>query len=55
MLGPSGYVPVEVSAGVDVGSGTYDVRLQCYGASLTFHRGNLIATLRRADRIWLRR
>jgi hypothetical protein len=39
----NGYLPVAVSAGTDVDSGTYDVRLQCFSGSPTiqFHRGNL--------------
>ena len=45
LIGPSTYVAHNVSAGTDVPAGTYNVKLQCYGPSLTFHRGNLIATL----------
>jgi hypothetical protein len=44
-IGPSAYVAQNVSAGADVAAGTYNVKLQCYGPSLTFHRGNLVVTL----------
>lgn len=39
------YQPVSVSAGANIESGTYDVRVQCLtaAASVTFHRGNLMA------------
>jgi hypothetical protein len=43
----SGYVPVAVSAGVDIESGSYDVRLQCYSGepAMQFHRGNLTVSI----------
>ncbi|MBA3748031.1 MAG: hypothetical protein H0W96_11160 [Solirubrobacterales bacterium] len=43
----SGYVPVAVSGGVDVESGTYDVRFQCFSGDpgISFHRGNLTVTV----------
>jgi len=45
--GGGGYVPVAVSAGVDVEAGTYDVRLQCASGApaMTFHRGNLTVAI----------
>jgi hypothetical protein len=38
-----GFLPIAVSAGADVNSGTYDVRLQCSTAdpAVQFHRGGL--------------
>jgi hypothetical protein len=43
----SGYIPVAVSAGLDIEAGSYDVRLQCYSSepAMQFHRGNLIVSI----------
>ena len=45
LIGSNEYMAVGVSGGVDIDAGTYNVRVQCAGASLTFHRGNLIVTV----------
>jgi hypothetical protein len=45
LIGPAAYATQSVSAGTDLDAGTYNVKLQCYGTSLTFHRGNLVATI----------
>jgi hypothetical protein len=42
----NGYLPVAVSSGIDVETGSYDVRVQCAGAAtMSFHRGNLTAAV----------
>jgi hypothetical protein len=43
----AGYIPVAVSAGLDVEAGSYDVRLQCFSAepAMQFHRGNLTVAI----------
>ena len=43
----NGYIPVAVSGGIDVDSGSYDVRLQCFSGepAMQFHRGNLTVAI----------